>query len=127
MDTIFFDTNYSGIQPALIRVVVFLLASTLLLWLVYLGLTKLLFRKSLQRKELSLRLVFLWTLFVYFILFNVYLYILFYKKGADSLEFSNVRFYLGIMAQLIIYIGLIILFFIKKSSLTKIINGKSIN
>ena len=127
MGNIFFDTSYTSLQQTLIKVGVFILVSIFLLWVIYFALCKLLFRKSKQRKELSLKIVFLWTLFAYFILFNVYLFMLFYRTGTDSLNFSSGRFYLGIIAQLTIYICLIVFFFIKRNSLKKIINGKSIN
>jgi len=127
MDNIFFDTTYVSFQQMLIKVGVFILVSIFILWLIYFALTKLLFRKSKQRKELSLKLVFLWTLFVYFILFNVYLFVLFYRTGTDSLNFSSGQFYLGIIAQLTIYICLILFFFVKRHNLKKIINGNSLN
>ncbi len=127
MENIFFDTNYTSLTDMVIRVIAFLLVSGLLLYVIYFALTKLLFRKNKHRKEINLRLVFLWTLFTYFILFNVYLYILFYRNGLDSLNWTSAKFYLGIIAQLTVYIGLLAYFFIKRHSLNKIINEKSIN
>ena len=127
MENIFFDTSYTSLTDMLIKVLAFLLVSGLLLYLIYFVLTKLLFRKNKHRKEINLRLVFLWTIFAYFILFNVYIFILFYRNGIDSLHWSSAKFYLGIIAQIIIYIGLLAYFFIKRHSLSKIINEKSIN
>jgi hypothetical protein len=127
MDNIFFDTSYSTLQQTLIKVGVFVIVSGLLIWLIYFVLTKLLYRKSSQRKEISLKLVFLWAIFTYFILFNIYLFILFYRTGTDSMNFLSGKFYLGILAQLTIFICLIVFFFIKRNSLKKIINGNSIN
>ncbi len=127
MENLFFDTSYTSLSQMLIKLFAFLLVSVLLLFIIYFALTKILFRKSKQRKEINLRLVFLWTTFVYFILFNVYIFVLFYKNGIDSLHWTSVKFYLGIIAQLTIYIGLLAYFFIKRLSLNKIINEKSIN
>ena len=127
MENIFFDTNYTSLTDMLIKVIAFLLVSGLLLFVIYFTLTKLLFRKNKHRKEINLRLVFLWTIFAYFILFNVYIFVLFYRNGIDSLHWANAKFYLGIIAQLTIYIGLLAYFFIKRHSLIKIINEKSIN
>jgi hypothetical protein len=127
MESIFFDTGYTSLAQLLIKVTAFLLASGLLLYVIYLVLTKVLFRKNKHRKEINLRLVFLWTIFTYFILFNVYIFILFYRNGIDSLHWTSWKFYLGIIAQLTIYIGLLAYFFIKRHSLNKIINEKSIN
>jgi hypothetical protein len=127
MENIFFDTSYTSLTDMVIRVIAFLLVSGLLLYVIYFALTKLLFRKNKHRKEINLRLVFLWTLFTYFILFNVYLYILFYRNGPDSMHWTSAKFYFGIIAQLTVYIGLLAYFFIKRHSLNKIINQKSIN
>lgn len=127
MEDIFFDTSYTSLADMVIRVIAFMLVSGILLYVIYFALTKLLFRKSKHRKEINLRLVFLWTLFAYFILFNVYLYYLFYRNGPDSLNWTSGKFYLGIIAQLAVYIGLNAYFFIKRHSLNKIINEKSIN
>lgn len=127
METIFFDTSYTSLTNMLIKVIAFLLVSGLLFYLIYFALTKLLFRKNKNRKEINLRLVFLWTIFAYFILFNIYIFVLFYRNGIDSLHWTNAKFYLGIIAQLTIYIGLLAYFFIKRHSIKKIINEKSIN
>jgi len=127
MENIFFDTNYTTFEQMLLKVFAFLLVSGLLLYVIYFALSKVLFRKSKHRKEINLRLVFLWSLFAYFIVFNVYIFVLFYKNGIDSLHWTIPKFYLGIIAQLTIYIGLLAYFFIKRYSLNKIINEKSIN
>ena len=127
MEEIFFNTSYSNPQQTLLTVVAFLLASGFLLYTIYFGLAKILFRKSIHPKEINLRLVFLWSLFAYFILFNVYIFVLFYKNGLDSFYWTSPKFYLGIIAQLTIYIGLLIYFFIKRYSLKKIINDKKTN
>jgi len=127
MENIFFDTSYTSLSQMLIKVFAFLLVSGLLLFVIYFTLTKLLFRKNKHRKEINLRLVFLWTIFAYFILFNVYIFVLIYRNGIDSLHWTNAKFYLGIIAQLTVYIGLLAYFFIKRHSLINIINEKSIN
>lgn len=127
MESTFFDVSYTSLTQLLIKVAAFLLASGLILYVIYLMLTKILFQKNKHRKEINLRLVFLWTIFSYFILFNVYLFFLFYRNGLDSLHWTSWKFYLGIAAQLVIYFVLLACFFIKRHSLIKIINEKSIN
>lgn len=127
MENIFFDTNYTTLIDMLIKLSAFFVVSGLLIYLIYFTLTKLLFRKSKDRKEINLRLVFLWSLLTYLIVFNIYLFILFYKNGIDFLNFLSLNVYLGIIAQLSIYVCLITYFFIKRHSLKKLINEKSIN
>jgi hypothetical protein len=127
MENIYFNLHYINIEQMLINLTAFVITSACLLYLIDLILTKFLYRSSKQRKELSLRLSFLWAIVVYFILFNIYIFILFYRFGLDNFNFLNGMFYLGFMAQLVVYLGLIILFFIKRYTLNKIINEKSIN
>jgi hypothetical protein len=127
MENIFFSTDYTSFDQTLIKTLVFLLTSGILIYVTYLILSKILYRKSKQRKELSLRLSFLWSLFVCFILFNIYLFILIFRNGLDEFHWTVPKFYLGIFAHLTVYVGLIVFFFIKRSILKKIINNNSIN
>lgn len=127
MENIFFDTSYTSSAETLVKILTFVLASSILFFIIYFALTKLIFQKNIHRKEINLRLVFLWAIFAYFVLFNVYIFILLYKNGIDSLHWTSGKFYLGIFPQLTIYIGLVVFFFIKRRYLTKIINEKSIN
>lgn len=127
MENLFLNSVFSNYQQLLIKIAVFVLVTAILLWIIDLVLTKFLYKKTRQRKEISLRLCFLWSIFTYFILFNIYLFVFFYRTGIEADNFLHYSFYLGIIAQLIIYLGLIILFFIKRFSLKKIIKDKSIN
>jgi surface polysaccharide O-acyltransferase-like enzyme len=127
MEDIFFNTDYTSLSAMLTKISVFFVTSGILLYVIYFLLSKLLFRKSRQRKELSLRLTFLWALLVFFIVFNMYLFALFFQAGIDTIQWTDFKSYLGIIAQLLVFTGLIIFFFIKRYSLKKIINDKSIN
>jgi hypothetical protein len=127
MEKIFFDTSYSNLQQLFLRIFAFLLTSGLLLYIIYFALSKILFRKNNHPKEINLHLVFLWSLFTYFIVFNGYIFILFYKRGIDSLHWTSPIFYLSIISQMTVYIGIFAFFFIKRHSLKQIINEKSIN
>ena len=127
MEYIFFDINYTSIEQMLIKVILFLFVSGFLLYVIYFSLTKILFLKNKHRKEINLRLIFLWSIFAYFILFNLYIFLLFYKNEIDSFLWTSARFYFGIAAQIIVYIGLLAYFFIKRHSLRNILNEKSIN
>jgi hypothetical protein len=127
MEELFFNTDYTTFQQLLIKVLIFLLANGLLLYILYFALSKILFQKSKQRKELILRLVFLWSIFACFILFNIYLFILIYRNGIDAFHWENPSFYLGILPQVLVYTGWIVFFFIKQNAFKKIINNNSIN
>jgi len=121
MEDIFFNSNYSDFGQTLFNLLIFITISGVLIYVIYFVLSKILFKKSKQRKEIQLRLTFLWALFIFFLFFNVYIFILFYKIGSGNIEF------MAILPQILIYILLIILFFIKRHSLKKIINVKSLN
>jgi hypothetical protein len=127
MEYIFFNIDYTNIQQLLIKILVFFLIAGILVYGCYFILSKALFRKSKERKELNLRLVYLWAIFTCFILFNVYLFILLYIKGTESLQWTNPKFYSGITPHLLLYFGLMIYFFIKQNIFKKIINNNSIN
>jgi hypothetical protein len=126
MRDILFNTDYISLPYMLVKILVFFLLSRVLLYVIYFAFTKLLFRKNKHRREINLRLIFLWSIFAYFIVYNIYIFALFYH-GIDSLHWASPLFYLGIMAQLLTYLGLIIFFFVKRRTLKKIINDKSIN
>lgn len=127
MNNIFFDTGYSSFAQTLIKIIVFLFASGIVVYIIYLLFAKILFRKSKYRKEIRLRLIFLWSLLAYLFLFNLYLFFLFYKNGIDSFQWTKATFYLGILAQIIVYIGVIAYFFIGRTTLKKIIKEKTIS
>jgi len=127
MENLFFDIIYSTVQQLIIKILVFISLTGILIWFIDLVLTKLLFKRSKQRKELSMRLSFLWSIFVYFILFNIYIFVLLHYIGLDAFDFLAGMFYLGIMPQLIVYLGLIIMFLSKQFTLRNIINEKQIN
>jgi drug/metabolite transporter (DMT)-like permease len=127
MENIFFNSGYSNFEQTIINLLVFIALSGAILYVTYFVLSKLLFKKSKQRKEISLRLTFLWSLFVFFILFNTYIFIFIYRIGIDNMNFTSGLLYLGIFSQIFIYLALIIFFFIKRHTLKKIINVNSLN
>jgi len=127
MENIFFNLVYSNFEQTLISLLIFIALSGVFIYLIYFVLSKLLFRKSKQRKEISLRLTFLWTLFTYYVFFNVYIFIFFYKIGIGNMNFGSVIFYLALLPQILVYLTLIVFFFIKRHSLKKLINVNSLN
>jgi hypothetical protein len=127
MEDIIFDITYTSLQQMFIKIFLFLFVSILFVFLIYFILTKVLFRRNKHRKEVNLRLILLWAIFIYLILFNVYIFFLLRINGIDSLQWTYPRFYLGIIAQLLVYISLIIYFFIRRHSLKQIIDEKSVN
>ena len=127
MDNIFFNTGTITFKQLIEKLFLFIIISGFLLYIIYFTLTKFLYKKNVLRKEVKLRLSFLWSLVIFNILFNSYLYLFFYLNGLYDFNWMVLTFYLGISAQLFIYIGIIIFYFIKRNTLNKLINEKSIN
>lgn len=127
MENIFFNSGYSNFEQTLISLLIFFAFSGIIIYVIYFVFSKILFRKNKQRKEISLRLALLWTLFVFFVLYNTYVFVFFYKIGIDNLNFASGLIYLGLLPQIFIYLALIIFFFIKRHTLKKIINVNSLN
>lgn len=127
MENIFFGITYAGVTDTLIKLLIFLGASGLLLFIVWFALTKLIFRKSRHRKEINLRLTFLWAITVFVFLLNVYFFVLFWRNGADALLWNHGRFLLGMIAQLVLLIGVILFFFLRRASLGRLIKENSIH
>jgi len=127
MENIFFNPVFLNLAQTLIALFIFLAVIGFILYFLFFIFSKLLFKKSKQRKEITLRLAFLWSLTILFFLFNIYIFIFFYKVGIDNLNFTSALFYLGILPQLFIYLALIIFFFIKRHSLKILINNNSLN
>jgi hypothetical protein len=127
MDNIYFSIGTITFEQLIQKLFFFILISVFLLYLIYFTLSKFLFKKNLFRKEVKLRISFLWSLVVFNVLFNSYLYLLFYLNGLYDFNWMVLTFYLGIFTQLFIYLGIIVFFFIKRNIIYKLINEKSIN
>jgi hypothetical protein len=127
MDNIFFNIGTITFEQLIEKLFLFILISGFLLYIIYFTLTKFLYKKNVLRKEIQIRLSFLWSLVIFNIIFNSYLYLFFYFNGLYDFNWMVLTFYLGISAQLFIYIGIIIFYFIKRNTLNKLINEKSIN
>ena len=127
MADLFFNIDYTTLTAMLVKIVIFTVITMLLLYAIYFVLTKTLFRKSRLDRTITLRLTFLWAIFTCLIVFNIYIAILFYHNGIDTLQWTNPKFYLGIMAQLFVYVGLATCFFVKRHSYKKEIKNNSIN
>ena len=126
MADIFFSLTYTTFEQLMIRILVLLVSSGLLLYVIWFILSKLIYRKSDQRREISLRLSLLWSCFVFFLIFSIYLFLLFYFTGIERIDFLQFSSYLGILAQLVIFIALIVFFLIARQGLKNIIHKNSI-
>jgi drug/metabolite transporter (DMT)-like permease len=122
MEDIFFNTEYVSVEHTLINVLIFIAITGILLFVLFFILSKVLFRKSHHRREITLRLTFLWTLILFFLLINIYFFFLLFINGFDKIMSTNWKFYLGILSLEIICAVIILFFFIKRRTLKQIIN-----
>lgn len=126
MQNIFFSSTFFGIGQTILTLLILIGCASLLVYILFFFLSKILYRKSAHRRELTLRLTFLWTLFAFLILIDVYLSLLFYYSGVDKSFLANWRFYLGIISQIILFFLILTIFLIKRNALRKIINENSL-
>ena len=127
MENFFFNINYTSFENTLSRFGVFLLISGVITYIIYFLFTKMLFKKSDYRKEIKIRLSFLWALLAYLVLFNIYLFFLIYIIGIDNFHWTEAKFYPGIIVQLLVYVLIAACFFIRRFSIKKIINQTTIS
>lgn len=127
MEEILFNAEFINMQSTLQSTLLLSVLSVAAIFIIYFALTKFLFRKSKMRKELSLRLAFLWSVFAYIIFFNVYILVFLFKVGIVNLDFMSSLLYLGILPQMFTYLCLVVLFFIKKHSVKALISENSLN
>jgi len=127
MEELLFNAEYINMQSTLQSTLLLAVLSVAAIYTIYFALTKFLFRKSKMRKELSLRLAFLWSIFVYIIFFNIYILVFLFKVGIVNLDFMSSLLYLGILPQMFTYLCLVVLFFIKKHSVKALISENSLN
>ncbi|GEM_PF-2356439 len=112
ISSMFFSVEYRDIPDLILRCVLLLLASTLALWLIYLGLIKFFpaKKKSSVPREFVLKLRFLATLSLFLVAFSVYIYFFIKTAKPSDLEWGHPTFYLALLPQFIIYVGAIVLF-----------------
>lgn len=119
--SLFFSLEYRDIPDLLLRCILLLLASALALWLIYLALIKLFpaKKKSNVPREFVLKLRFLAALSFFLIVFSVYIYFFMKTAKPNELQWLHPTFYLALLPQLSIYVGVIILFVIQYNGYMK--------
>lgn len=127
MEDLLINIHYNNLNDTLLKLLLVLFISGIIIFLIFFILTKIALRKSKMRRELILRMTFLWALLIYLLLFNIYFFVIFYLSGISEFNFYSINFYLGLLPQLLVYILIIILFLLKRSILLKIISKSSLN
>lgn len=122
----FFGLQYADTTELLLRVLLLIAVSAVIIWLIYLLVAKLIPPKPQRRihRDHFLRLSFLSSLTIFLLIFNVYIFFLIKLNGLHSFYWLQPRFYLNILPQLIILLGLILLYFANYSFFTKSLKSK---
>jgi hypothetical protein len=126
MKEILLGIAYTTLTDALLRAGILLGACALLLYLLHFLFSRILYRRSGMRRELSLRLSFLWALVTLTGLFSVYLCLVFYWNGQEALLWRGGILLAGLSAHLAVAISLGTLFFLRRASLLTLIKTPSI-
>ena len=84
--------------------------NAIVLYLIYLLIVKLFIKRTKENKDFILRSLFLWALFIFSVLFNVYWFYLIKINGVHVFDWSALNFYKNISPQILNYILLIIIF-----------------
>ena len=71
-----FNPQFTAINQLLLHIILLLALSALIFYLIFLVLTKLLYRKTSLSRDNSLGLTLLWTFFALMIVFNLYFFLL---------------------------------------------------
>ncbi len=120
LNDLFFKTGSADLPFALIRITLFIILTILMVWFLWTVLSKRMYIKNEKLpKEFKLKLVFIWSLIIYYVIFSIYLFFFFKRNGIDSFHWGDPRLYLEISAQLIIIIAVILIFIFKQHQLTK--------
>lgn len=122
LQSIFLDFGNTDSLLLVEKTLLFAGAWAVLGYLLYLLLTKLVFHKSDKTgREHLLRLNFLRTLIGLQVLFAVYLFFLVKFVGLERFDFSDWRFYVAILPQLLVFFGVIALYyFYSEASISKL-------
>ena len=109
LSELLFDITFNGDYVQLfIDTILFIGMWLLLLYLIYFLVTKIV--SSKLHKDFQLKLSFLWALGIIQFLVSIYLFLLIRLGGLKVFKWNDPYFYVGILPQLIIFIGTIILF-----------------
>lgn len=120
LNDLFFKTGSADWPFVLIRITFFIILTILIVWFLWTVLSKRMYIKNEKLpKEFKLKLAFIWSLIIFYLMFNIYLFFFFKRNGIDSFHWGDPRLYMEISAQLIIIIAIVLIFLIKQHQLTK--------
>lgn len=121
LSEIFFNITFVDYPQLLVKVLIFLALPALLIYLIYLILSKTVKRK--ESSDYQLPLNFLWSLVIFLLLFGVYCFFLVKRIGLEAFRLSDPYFYLGAFPQLFIVLVIAVIFFWRLSVYEKSIKA----
>lgn len=122
---VFFNLSYTEMGLVAQRIILFLLASALVVWLLWMAIVKYLplgfmpnskaiakNRKLHLTREAKIKFSFLLALAGYIVVFSIFLYHVIKQNGLHSFRWSETEFYFGILPHILSLITAIVTFLI---------------
>lgn len=123
INQLFFDVLYSGVfLDTLYKVLFFLAFWGMCVYFTYFILSKVI--KKSTKRDIQIKLSFLWALIFVQFLFVVYIFFLFRTNGVDFINLFKNEFYLAFLAQILVFLIGILVFISKYSSYLKVLSLK---
>lgn len=120
-----FTLEWTTLPDALKKALFFLVCCVLTLWLIWLLITKVFFAKSTIHRDVLLHLNLLRSFIIFQFVFCIYLFYLIRFSGLEKFEWANFDFYLLIAPQLLVFAGIIVLYYNYHNSFSKMLNPKN--
>ncbi len=115
---LFFDLGFNNLNELALKLLIFIAAWLLLLYVIYFILNKVV--KSDIHREYQLRVNFLWALGIFQFLVCIYFFFLLKEAGTASFIWDKIEFYAALAPQIIIFFGTIIWYYIKSNQYKKL-------
>lgn len=123
----FFSLDYNGFTSLIIRCCLFLAAGAVTWYLLFLLLSRILYRKAGHHKDHLLQLTGFWSLVLLMICTCIYFFILIRRNGFSSIAWTRITTLLGLLPMLLLYLTTIAVFALNYFSYRKkIVSNKII-
>jgi Na+-driven multidrug efflux pump len=103
--------EFENATQAVLKSLLFTGAFILLFYLVFLVLSKVIYRKSNIIKDLSLILTIMWSLVILLVFFNILFFFIIRYNGLDNFEWNTWTTYLGLIHLIILFVILGVSFY----------------
>ena len=117
-----FNIDFTTYPEILLRLFLLVLLCAAIVYLIYVFINQLTVSSKVHR-DFLLKINFLRTLIITQLMVSVYFYFLIKKIGTNAFQWSDKFFWLGFSPQLVLFIGIILLFFNYNGRFQRMIRG----